>query len=370
MGRIGGFTGRFTPHLITRLLSFDRTIQSIFLCCEILMERNKNVHSQHITIGAGTKRSGPRSLSMKKIALEGGIDVITFAPPQGFDPFTASAADLAKSGFPSLPEDAAHLERYKKVFNQLRGKLNYVQPTFRVNPERKHGPRNRKPTDGTETSGNWSGGVVYAPQGQSFKWVEGDWVVPDVDAPKQNQWFYCASWIGIDGDGSPDVCQAGVECEAYRSGTSITRHIYPWWEWYPAPEVQVTNLPINPGDMVTMLICTAQAAGSTTATVFFSNRTTGVSTSFAITAPGSTKLVGNSAEWIVEAPTVGGAQSAIADYGEVFFSVCTAATQGGTIVNGGTGNNINLTAGGSVVSGGTLVTPTIVQCSYTGALPA
>jgi hypothetical protein len=193
--------------------------------------------------------------------------------------------------------------------------------------------------------------------------------VPDVDAPTQNQWYYCATWIGIDGDGSGDVFQAGVECEVYRSGTSLTRHIYPWWEWYPTPEVQITNLTFSPGDMITMVLCSAQAAGSTTGTVYFTNRTTGASTSVTLTAPGTTKLVGNSAEWIVEAPTVGGTQSALADYGEVFFSVCEAETNGNALVNGGTGNNINMTAGGSVVSNGNLITPTIIQCLYAGKLP-
>ena len=307
---------------------------------------------------------------MKKIALENGISIVTFEPPSGFDPFIASPVELTKNGFPPIPQDPAQRERYQRMFNQLRHKLHYVPPTFRVNPDRVHGPRVRRPTDGTETSGNWSGGVVYAPAGQSFKWVEGDWVVPDVDAPLQNQWYYCASWIGIDGDGSADVCQAGVECEAYRSGTTITRHIYPWWEWYPGPEVQITNLAISPGDMIVMLICTAQGVGSTTATVYYTNRTTGASTSFSITAPGTTKLVGNSAEWIVEAPTVGGAQSQIADYGEVFFSVCTASLTNNTTVNGGTGNNINLTSGGNVVSSGTLINANIIQCQYAGTLPS
>ena len=299
---------------------------------------------------------------MKKITLEGDFHVTIFEPPQHFDPLTASPADVVRHGFPPRPDDPRHLDRYRQVFGHLKNKFHYVQPTFRVNHEKVHGPRNRRPTDGTETSTNWSGGVVYAPAGQSFKWIEGDWIVPNVDAPKQNQWYYCANWIGIDGDGSGDVCQAGVECEVFQSGTSISRHIYPWWEWYPAPEVQITNLAINPGDLVTMLICTDQAAGSTTATVFFTNRTSGASTSFGITAPANTKLVGNSAEWIVEAPTVGGAQSALADYGEVFFSVCEAVTNTGVTVNGGTGNNINLIAGGSAVSDGLLITPTIVQC--------
>jgi hypothetical protein len=307
---------------------------------------------------------------MKEIELEGGIKVRTFGPPpKNFDPFTASPTDLERNGFPPLPEDPRHLERYKRVFGHIKNKLHHIEPTFRVNHDRIHGPRKRLTKAATETSGNWSGGVVYAPAGDSFKWVEGDWIVPDVDAPTQNQWYYCASWIGIDGDGSGDVFQAGVECEVYRSGSSITRNIYPWWEWYPTPEVQITNLGVSPGDLITMILCSASAAGSNTGTVYITNRTTGASTSVNLTAPGTTTLVGNSAEWIVEAPTVGGTQSAIADYGEVFFSVCEAVTNAGTTIDGGTGNNINLTAGGQVVSSGNLITSTIVQCWYSGALP-
>ncbi len=302
---------------------------------------------------------------MKRMELEGGLEIVTFGPPKDFDPLTAAAGDLEKNGFPSFPDSAHHRERFKRVFGQLKNKFHYIQPTMRVNKEKVHGPRAKRPTDGTETSTNWSGAVVYAPAGQSFSWVQGDWIVPNVDAPTENEWYYCASWIGIDGDGSGDVFQAGVECDVYRSGSTITRNIYPWWEWYPTPEVQITNLPMNPGDMVTMLLCSAQGAGSTKGTVFFTNRTTGASTSVALTAPGTTKLVGNSAEWIVEAPTVGGAQSALADYGEVFFSVCEAVTNKSTTVNGGTGNNINL---GSV-SQGNLITPTIVQCLYAGGAP-
>ena len=305
---------------------------------------------------------------MATLTLEGGLKIHTFEPSKGIDPMRATLAELERSGFPARPEDPKHLARYQQVFNQLRNKFHYIQPTFRVNTEKRHGPRVRKAEAGTETSTNWSGGVVFAPQGQSFKWVEGDWVVPNVDAPTQNHWYYCASWIGIDGDGSGDVCQVGVECEVYQSGNSITRHIYPWWEWYPLPEVQITNLGVSPGDMVTALICTT-GANATSATAFFSNRTTGASTSFAFNAPQGTKLVGNSAEWIVEAPTVGGAQSAIADYGEVFFSVCEGFTTSNATVNGGTGDNINLTAGGKTVSDGILITPTVVQCLYGGALP-
>ena len=313
---------------------------------------------------------------MAELELAEGIRITTYEPPPpGFDPLAASAVALQKHGFPPRPPEPQHHERYKRVWNQMKNRFHYVSPTFRVNSDRRHGPRKRITTEGTETSTNWSGGVVYAPAGTSFKWIQGDWVVPDVDAPTQNQWYYAASWIGIDGDGSGDVCQAGVECDVFRSGGSITRNIYPWHEWCCQPEVQITNLQVSAGDMITMLLCTPQGggsgggAGSTTATVYFTNRTTGASVSYNFSAPTGTKLVGNSAEWIVEAPTVGGSQSAIADYGQVFFNVCEAYPVTGAAVNGGTGNNINLTAGGSVVSQGILVSPTVVECNYSGAIP-
>lgn len=314
---------------------------------------------------------------MNKVELADGIFVTLFnSPPSGFDPLTATEQDRMRYGFPSMVSDPVHQERYKAVLTQLQAKFHYVQPTFEVRERMFHGPR--KPAQGaagdntsagTETSGNWSGAVVYSPSGDSFKWLEGDFVVPNVGAPAQNQWFYSASWIGIDGDGSGDVCQAGVECEVLQSGTTVSRNIYPWWEWFPLPEVKITNFAVNPGDLLTMILCTPSGAGSTSASLYLTNRTSGQATSFGFNAPAGTKLAGNSAEWIVEAPTVNGGQSSIADYGEVFFSVCEAVTMKGTTVNGGTGNNVNLSSGGKIVSTGALITPTVAQCWYAGTLP-
>jgi hypothetical protein len=307
------------------------------------------------------------------MTLPGGMKVTTYHPPRGFDPLTADNAGLQKAGFPPRPDDVHHRARYDHVLKRLKGKLNYIPPTLRRNAEVYHGPRKRRQEDATETSTNWSGGVVFAPAGQPFSWIEGDWVIPDVDAPTENQWYYCASWIGIDGDGSGDVCQIGIECEVYRSGNSITRNIYPWWEWFPEAEVAITNFSVSPGDMVTALLCTS-GGGATDAAAYFTNRTTGAATSLSFTAPAGTSLTGNSAEWIVEAPTVGGQQSAMADYGEVFFSVCEGFAGtiggGGTTVNGGTGDNINMNdSAGNEVSAGNLITPNIIQCEYVGTLP-
>jgi hypothetical protein len=303
---------------------------------------------------------------MAIINLEKGVKIQTFSPRAGFDPLTASAQELAQAGCPPRPTDPVLLARYERFFNQTKGKLHYIEPTFRVDPTKStHTNKGSKMGAGTETYDNWSGGVVYAPSGQSFRWVQGDWVVPNVYPSAQNQWQYCANWVGLDGDGSGDVCQAGMICAVYQSGNSLTRTIYPWHEWYPQSWVEITNLAISPGDLVTMLICTT-GVGATTATIYFGNHTSGAAMSYQITAPSGTTLVGNSAEWIVETPVVNGALTNMPDYGQVFFSTCEAYLTNGSVVNGGTGNNINLVQNNTTLSTGTLITPTIIECQYTG----
>jgi hypothetical protein len=314
----------------------------------------------------------PDAVRPAVLTLSHGIEVRTFAPPADFDPLTADDDTLLRNGFPARPPEGPHLDRFTQVLKRLRGRLNYVQPTLQVNPDRFHGPR-RPPTHtqaGTDTSPNWSGGVVFAPAHRSFSWVQGDWTIPNVDAPIENQWCYSASWIGIDGYRSKDVCQAGIECEAYRTGTTVVRKIYPWLEWYPASEIQITNFSVSSGDFITALVCAGPGAGATAAAIYFSNRTTGNFTSLNFTAPAGKSLVGNCAEWIVEDPTVNGQQGVMADYGQVSFSMCQAYV-GSTesTVDAGTGDNINMVFNNTTVSTGSLVGATGVLCQYVGTPP-
>lgn len=302
---------------------------------------------------------------MAVITLEGDVRIITFHPPPGFDPLAASAAELERYGFPARPDDPRLLEQFERVFGRLKGRFHYVEPTFRINRNRSHGPRKQTLTAGTWTGDNWSGGIVNAPMGQSFNGILGEWVVPNVyPATPSQEWYACATWVGLDGDGSGDVCQAGVECLVY--GTRNNRFAasaYPWHQWFGGPMVTVTSVPVSFGDFVTVSLCTS-GGGSKTATVHFANITSGIGTSYVISAPSRTTLVGNSAEWIVEAPTLSGAQVPLADYGEVFFSSCFAVLSGGGGVGGGTGKNVDLGPPGAVISQGTLITENIILCQY------
>jgi Peptidase A4 family len=323
---------------------------------------------------------------MKRLTLEGGARVGIFAPPpSGFDPLTASAADLAKHGFP-VPEQPQHRERFERIFRQMKNRFQYIVPEFHLvrKRERAQGLLKSKPViqAGNERNYVWSGAHVYPPAGQAFRWVVGQWMVPNVSAPPNNEEYYTAVWVGIDGGTdatgllSSDVCQVGVNCDVIRSHSSTSVTIYPWWEWYDPTadtgQMGVSNLTVKAGDTVAVTICTS-GPGATHATAFFANITSGVGTAFAMFSEPGVSLIGNCAEWIVEKPQVNGQPSMLADYGEVFFSGCEAVSytpdgSGVTVVGGGTQNYIDMypPPGATLISQGILIAPTVVQCVYVG----
>jgi hypothetical protein len=79
------------------------------------------------------------------------------------------------------------------------------------------------------------------------------------------------------------------------------------------------------------------------------------------TAPAGTTLLGNCAEWIVEAPTVHHRQSLLADYGAVYFDNCTAATTRKTTLYGGLGRPITMVQDGNERSVPALENRTLIK---------
>jgi hypothetical protein len=238
--------------------------------------------------------------------------------------------------------------------NDVKGRFHYVPPTF----------RERRLRAGLETSNTWSGGIVSAPEGQSFQWIQGDWFVPYVAAINQNEWEYMSSWIGID---NANPCQVGVTCEVYQSGNNVnTPQPFFWYEWVPDSGHEVTSITVRPGDSISALICTPQGSGSTEASCYFLNRTTGAATWFNFFAPNSkAPLVGNSAEWIVERPTLNSKEGQIATlpfFGDVLFNNCEATLTDDAIVDSGTGDAIIMqdTASGETLAVANLLGQTAI----------
>ena len=121
-----------------------------------------------------------------------------------------------------------------------------------------HGPKRggTQLTDSSGTSSNWSGVVEFSGaksynKSTSFYSVAADYVVPVAEqafGACTGNWDYSSSWVGIDGDGSGDVLQAGSESDAFCEGSTTSTFYSAWYEWYPYGEVRISNLRVTAGD--------------------------------------------------------------------------------------------------------------------------
>jgi hypothetical protein len=306
---------------------------------------------------------------MPTIALQGGLNIRTFTPPPtDFDPAKATPNELTLYGYPKCAAQFPDITaRWTAKLKQPGFK--FVTPEFKSKPPRQTRlPKFLGQQHGTQEFANWAGVFVTPPSGQKFKWVEGTWRFPQSYLPggaQSNVEYFASTWIGIDGDnGSGDIMQAG--CDSDVTDSSGSPHQYnPWWEWFPAGSFWITNLTFSPGDTISMLICIA-ADSTNSAGVFFNNETKNTGAYFQATAPSGTNIVGDSAEWIMEALTDDNGFR-LARFDTVVFSDCNAGTVSGTTVQSGSGGLIDMTgANGKVIAKSSLDGSTEVEIQYTG----
>ena len=284
----------------------------------------------------------PESLTRK------GFRIRPFGPlPAGFDPMTATARQLAAQRLPQRP-DAAKEPKLRALWDRVMSRTGlWITPEFEHREHISHGPARRprgratraaldRPAIANATSTNWSGAVQFSPARKPYRFVGGQWTVPSPNT-KTDGGYWASEWVGIDGWNSSDVLQAGTETQITKIWFITSRQVYTWWEWFPAGEVRISNLPVAAGDLMYCLIC---ADSTTHATVYYSNQSEGVGTRFDITAPSKTTLIGNVAEWIVERPSINGSVASLTDYAACYFDECIA---------GGSANIDNL-AGASLVT--------------------
>ncbi len=193
-----------------------------------------------------------------------------------------------------------------------------------------------KNTDGT--SSNWSGFVNYW-GGTTFSAtqidnIQGYWAVPSATVAfgtctktsATGTPVYSSAWVGIDGadSTSSDLLQSGTESDAQCvKGGTVSVKYDAWIEWVPNSETVISNFPVTPGDGI---YDDVSASTATTGLCYVADYHTGLSVSVKMTAPAKTKLVGSSAEWIVERPEIGGKLATLANYGLVFMDSAEALT--------------------------------------------
>jgi Peptidase A4 family len=175
-------------------------------------------------------------------------------------------------------------------------------------------------------SSNWSG---YAIAGSGFTSITGSWTVPQVKHSSPTK--YSSAWIGIDGFNNSHLIQTGTEEDS--------NGVYQaFWESLPAAETPVYS--VSPGDHMHASV----TKGGSSWTITINDTTSGQSFSIVRSYSGP----GTSAEWIVEAPTVGGGQAVMANYGRVTLDPGTVNGANPNLTTGESGVMVN--GGGKVVS--------------------
>jgi hypothetical protein len=197
-----------------------------------------------------------------------------------------------------------------------------------------------------------------------YNFVWGNWVVPAVIVPNDGIGdYYSSLWVGLNG---ASLLQAGTEQDASYSpplsllgetfGGSATAY-YAWFEWFPAPSVQVQNFPVAPGQAITVWVG-ALDDGSNQGFVGFYNRSLQIASTGIVVPIPTTDFNGNTitpaiagvpsdqAAWILERPST--AQNGVpvanelCDFGE---AVMVNATAIGTTTSAGKVESSTITVG-------------------------
>ena len=191
-------------------------------------------------------------------------------------------------------------------------------------------------------STNWSGYSVTSGK-NTVTSVSGTWKVPTVTASANPQ-TYSSVWVGIDGFSSSTVEQIGTEQDVI-NGTKVYDV---WWEMYPTNYEQVittqttstgatikgSSFAISPGDTISasVVYVGTNARGLQLFKLTIADTTKGefFTTTQAQSSRQNSRVSRSSAEWILEAPTVGGGQSAVANFSPATFTSASATINGAT----------------------------------------
>ncbi|KAK4672698.1 hypothetical protein QC763_105370 [Podospora pseudopauciseta] len=214
--------------------------------------------------------------------LLGAISLITTTGVTGLE-FTVSleengkAADASKLQFVKIPP----------LKHRRRGHRNTTVATGQ------HVTAKRGNND-ISYSDNWCGASSRSNDADPIRNVFGYFTVPDLKLragipPPQ----YAAAWIGIDGAKcNQTLLQAGVTTVVNSNGGQSASA---WWEWYPGAAYTIANLPVKPGDWMSVNIT---AHDATSGRIIVTNAQRGYSMTLNLTS--GPKLCRWDVEWILE----------------------------------------------------------------------
>src|SRR6188472_4095066 len=165
-----------------------------------------------------------------------------------------SDEELLKRGYPLRPSPEAVPEAFRAWQRTVSVPMTNIEPQTVSRPDIVNNFASI--VEGPKSSNNWSGFELR--DNGPYGWVVGDWIVPFVTGESSTK-TYSSFWVGLDGDSTSDLVQAGtghenVEIDViFPNGLVVPWSFstyYAWTEFLPQQSntQQVTNFPINPGD--------------------------------------------------------------------------------------------------------------------------
>lgn len=267
-------------------------------------------------------------------------------PALAGDPMAPSLEELVQQGFPPRPDRTQDSAGYSSWLDYVSRPARVVSPRLVPRPDR----------HATTINNNniWSGLAVKKPA-TTYGYVTGNWNVPYVYDPDtwwdgSHYWYpanlgnrYEVQWVGLDGfSSSNDVVQDGIENAVYAimAGDQYWIYVtsyYAWIEWFPADQVMISNFSVAVGDLIYATAwvgnnspCGAMDVTANHACFTISRNRNGTVTqvSTSTNKPAATTFVGDSAEMILERPTVGGALYGLPYYGSAYMMGFVALSTG------------------------------------------
>jgi hypothetical protein len=232
--------------------------------------------------------AGVSSGSLHSYAVAGGITAVQ--PPSGFDPTTATTAQLLCYGFPTRPAGGSELQAWNY---KLAHATHWGAPDIGI----PNAPGSETlPITGTVTAAHathynppsdypWSGYAIAASRNTGWANLKWNEVTTDWTVPYGHTYCYQGTsgasdnpWVGIGGDGWDN----GIGTSLIQAGSNtIDRATKPYtafyWQNFKNPAYPVYYPPISQGDTVDVDV---HYLGNQTTTFFYENLTTGGYTSF------------------------------------------------------------------------------------------
>jgi hypothetical protein len=296
-------------------------------------------------------------------------DVMRAALTQA-DAANLPSEEIIKRGYPVRPDPKQAPDAFATWLKAVTRPAKFISSRQVARPDVHH----VSPVQGSnyETSNNWSGYELRG-SNNTYDLVMGEWYVPTVYY-ENNTHTYSAYWIGLDGDGTSDLWQAGTEQEItdvniFGIHFDFTSY-YAWSEFLPpqATEQVIPNFAVTPGDLMFTEVWVGNAGQSPSLSGYYGIAFVedisrgeytyiyvcrGLSFFGACTNIAQTTVGGSEAEWIMERPTVGGSLPDLSDYSYSYMYDAYATKTNGTYVvyNGANNQQIFMYNGSDLLSG-------------------